>query len=145
GVRIAYATAGQGPPLLKPATWLSHLEHDWDHPVWRHWLHELCRDHQLVRYDARGNGLSDRDVPEISFDSFVEDLVAVAEAAEVDRSPLFGISQGCPVAIAYAARYPERVSRMVLVGGFAQGWRVRGKPREISLVEAVMALAAQGW
>jgi pimeloyl-ACP methyl ester carboxylesterase len=107
GVRIAYATAGQGPPLVKAANWLNHLEYDWQSPVWRHLLHELPKDHLLIRYGERGNGLSDREVADISFDAFVRDLEIVVDAAGLDRFALLGISQGCAVSIAYAVRHPE--------------------------------------
>ena len=121
GVRIAYATSGTGPPLVKPANWLTHLEYDWESPVWRHWLRELSREHTLVRYDERGSGLSDRDVDDLSFDAWVRDLETVVDAMGLERFPLLGISQGCAVAITYAVRHPERVSRLVLYGGYLQG------------------------
>ena len=127
GVRIAYGTSGSGPPLVKPANWLTHLEYDWESPVWRHWLHELSRDHTLVRYDERGSGLSDREADDLSFDSWVRDLEAVVDAAGLGRFPLLGISQGCAVAIAYAVRHPERVSRLVLYGGYLQGIMARAR------------------
>ena len=111
-VRIAYATVGEGPPLVKAANWLSHLEFDWSSPIWRHLLAEFARDHRFIRYDERGNGLSDWKVADLSFDAWVEDLESVVEAAGVDRFPLLGISQGGAVAIAYAVRYPERVSAL---------------------------------
>ena len=110
GTRLAYATSGAGPPLVKAANWLSHLDYDWESPVWRHWLAELSRRFRLVRYDERGCGLSDWDIGRFSFDDWVDDLEAVVDAAGLDRFPLLGISQGGPVAIAYAVRHPERVS-----------------------------------
>ena len=131
GVRIAYATSGTGPPLVKPANWITHLEYDWESPVWRHWLRELSRDHTLLRYDERGSGLSDRDADDLSFDSWVSDLETVVDAAGLDRFPLLGLSQGCAVAIAYAVRHPERVSRLVLYGGYVQGIIARARsPQE---------------
>jgi pimeloyl-ACP methyl ester carboxylesterase len=130
GVRIAYATSGTGPPLVKPANWLTHLEYDWESPVWRHWLHALSRNHTLVRYDERGSGLSDRDADDLSFDSWVRDLETVADAAGLDRFPLLGVSQGCAVAIAYAVRHPERVSRLVLYGGYLQGSLARARSEQ---------------
>ncbi|HSE94447.1 MAG TPA: alpha/beta fold hydrolase, partial [Methylomirabilota bacterium] len=126
GVRIAYATSGEGPPLVKAANWLNHLEFDWQSPVWHHVMRELSTGRTLVRYDERGNGLSDWDVDDLSFEAFVADLEAVVDAVGLDRFPLLGISQGCAVSIAYAARHPERVTRMVLHGGYAKGWRLRG-------------------
>ena len=125
GARIAYAVAGDGFPLVKTANWLNHLEFDWQSPVWRHLMRELSSRHTFVRYDERGNGLSDWAVGDISFEAFVRDLEAVVEASGLDRFALLGISQGCAVAVAYAVRHPERVSRLVLHGGYAAGWAVR--------------------
>ena len=128
GVRIAYATVGSGPPLVKAGNWLNHLEYDWDSPVWRHLLTWMASERQFIRYDARGNGLSDWDADDISFEAFVRDLEAVVDAAGLERFALFGASQGCAVSIAYAARHPERVSKLVLYGGFARGKRLRDDP-----------------
>jgi len=144
GVRIAYATVGEGPALLKAANWLSHLEADWNSPVWSHFLSELCRHNKLVRYDERGTGLSDWKAEDISFEAFVADLEAVVEAAGLDRFALFGLSQGCAVSIAYAVRHPERVTHLVLLGGFARGWR-RLSPETADAGEAVQVLLRQGW
>lgn len=132
GVCVAYAVAGTGPPLVKAANWLTHLEQEWDSPIWGHWLHELARDHRLVRYDERGCGLSDWEVPDFCFDAWVDDLTLVVHAAGVGPEPfaLLGISQGAAVAIAYAVRHPERVSRLVLVGGYARGRLVRADTAE---------------
>ena len=104
GVRIAHGTSGEGPPLVKAASYLTHLEFDWESPVWRPWLAELSRDHTLVRYDARGCGLSDREVPELSIETWVRDLETVVDALGLERFPLLGVSQGGAVSIAYAAR-----------------------------------------
>ena len=141
GVRIAYATAGQGPPLVKAANWLNHLEYDWQSPIWSHLLHALAAEHRLIRYDERGNGLSDWDVDDISFDAFVSDLESVVEATGLQRFALLGISQGCAVSIAYAVRYPERVSHLVLYGGFARG---RNR-RDVAQSDTLIALIRQGW
>jgi pimeloyl-ACP methyl ester carboxylesterase/tRNA A-37 threonylcarbamoyl transferase component Bud32 len=145
GVRIAYATVGEGLPLVKAANWLSHLEFDWSSPIWRHLLAEFARDHQFIRYDERGNGLSDWKVADLSFEAWVEDLEAVVEAAGVDRFPLLGISQGGAVAIAYAVRYPEKVSRLVLYGAYAQGWAARESLEEIEQRQAQLTLVRLGW
>lgn len=146
GVRIAYATSGAGPPLVKPANWMTHLEYDWESPVWRHWLRELSRDNTLVRYDERGCGLSDRDAEDLSFDAWVRDLETVVDTAGLDRFPLLGISQGCAVAIAYTVRHPERVTRLVLYGGFAQGVIARSRtPEELQEVTMVMRGIPLGW
>ncbi len=119
GVRIAYGTVGQGAPLVKAANWLSHLEYDLQSPVWRHWIAELSRGHAFVRYDARGCGLSDWDVPELSFEAWVRDLETVVDAARVERFALLGLSQGGAIAIAYAVRHPDRVTHLMLHGAFA--------------------------
>lgn len=146
GVRLAYATTGAGPPLVKAANWLSHLDYDWESPVWRHWLVELSRRFRLVRYDERGCGLSDWDVPRFSFDDWVDDLEAVVDAAGLDRFPLLGLSQGGPVAIAYAVRHPDWVSHLVLLGAFAQGRRKRAhRPEDLELTEARIDMVRLGW
>jgi class 3 adenylate cyclase/pimeloyl-ACP methyl ester carboxylesterase len=121
GVRLAYATVGGGPPLLRSAHWMSHLEYDWGLPIRRSLLHGLAKDYTLIRYDPRGTGLSDWDVGEISFDAWVSDMETVVEAVGLDRFPLLAFSQGCAVSIAYAVRHPERVSQLILYGGFAVG------------------------
>jgi pimeloyl-ACP methyl ester carboxylesterase/AraC-like DNA-binding protein len=145
GTQLAYSMVGDGQPLVKTANWLNHIEYDWESPLWRHWLRELIHGHCLIRYDERGNGLSDWDTPEISFDAFVDDLETVVDCAGVERFDLLGISQGAAVAVAYAVRHPERVRRMVLLGGYASGWRVRADPAEVERREAMMALARTGW
>jgi pimeloyl-ACP methyl ester carboxylesterase/DNA-binding winged helix-turn-helix (wHTH) protein len=145
GVRIAYALAGSGPPLVKTANWLNHLEYDWESPVWSHLLHALAAEHRLIRYDERGNGLSDWNVNDISFEAFVRDLETVVDAARLDRFSLLGVSQGCPVSIVYALRNPGRVSHLVLYGGYARGWRRRGDPAEIEKADAVQTLMRHGW
>jgi pimeloyl-ACP methyl ester carboxylesterase len=144
-VRIAYATVGEGPPLVKAANWLSHLEFDWSSPIWRHLLAEFARDHTFVRYDERGNGLSDWKVADLSFEAWVEDLESVVKAAGVDHFPLLGISQGGAVAIAYAVRYPEKVSRLILYGAYAQGWAARESAEEIEQRQAQLTLVKLGW
>ena len=144
-VRIAYASVGDGPPLVWAAHWLSHLEFSWESPIWRHWTEEFAKDHSFVHYDERGNGLSDWDNPTFSIDAFVRDLEAVVDALGLDRFALIGSSKGGPTAMAYAARHPERVSRLVLYGAFAQGWRVRGDSAEIERREAIITLTRQGW
>ncbi|MFZ0068420.1 MAG: alpha/beta fold hydrolase [Pseudolabrys sp.] len=141
GVRIAYAVAGQGPPLVKAANWLNHLEYDWQSPLWSELLHELAASHWLVRYDERGNGLSDWDVDDISFEAFVRDLESVVDAAGLDRFALLGMSQGCAVSIVYAIRHPERISHLVLYGGFARG-RARRDPEH---ARTLLSLVKQGW
>ena len=126
GARIAYAIAGSGPPLVKAANWLSHVEYEWRSPIWSHLLHALAAEYRLIRYDQRGNGLSDWDV-DISFEAFVRDLESVVDAAGLDKFALLGVSGGCSVSIAYALWRPERVTHLVLYGGAARGRRKRGE------------------
>jgi pimeloyl-ACP methyl ester carboxylesterase/DNA-binding winged helix-turn-helix (wHTH) protein len=144
GVRLAYATAGSGPTLVKAANWLNHLEYDWESPIWRHVVRGLARSHTLIRYDARGNGLSDWDVKTLSLDAWVNDLETVVDAAGVYRFPLLGVSQGCAVSIAYAVRHPERVSHLILYGGFALGAAKRS-PAENERRTAESTLMRHGW
>jgi DNA-binding winged helix-turn-helix (wHTH) protein/alpha-beta hydrolase superfamily lysophospholipase len=141
GVRIAYALAGHGPPLVKAANWLNHLEYDWQSPIWSHLLHELAARYQLIRYDERGNGLSDWDVQDISFEAFVRDLESVVDATKLERFALLGISQGCAASIVYAIRHPERVTHLVLYGGFARG-RFRRDPEH---ARTLLSIVEQGW
>lgn len=145
GARIAYAITGEGPPLVKAANWLGHLEFERESPVWRHWLVGLSRDHRLIRYDERGCGLSDWDVPNFGFDAWVEDLETVVDALELERFALLGLSQGSSVAIAYAIRHPERVSHLVLYGGYARGWDRRDNPDTHAEYEALISLTETGW
>lgn len=144
GLRLAYATCGSGPPLVKAANWLSHLELDWQSPVWSPWFHFLARGSALLRYDARGCGLSDWNVTDLSLDAQVADLEAVVEAAGVDRFALLGISQGGAVAIEYACRHPERLSHLVLFGAFAKGWLVAGE-KVAQNAKALFDLIETGW
>ncbi len=146
GVRLAYAAMGAGPPLVKVANWLSHLDYDRETVVWRHWLAELSRRHRLIRYDERGCGLSDWDVPDFSFEAWVRDLETVVDSAGLDRFPLLGISQGGPVAVAYAVRHPERVSHLALLGAFARGRSRRATTRDERELEAARSeIVRLGW
>jgi pimeloyl-ACP methyl ester carboxylesterase/DNA-binding winged helix-turn-helix (wHTH) protein len=145
GVRIAYATVGDGLPLVKAGNWLNHLEYDWESPVWSHLLKWMAGNWKLVRYDARGNGLSDWDVDDISFDAFLRDLETVVDAAGLETFNLFGASQGAAVSIAYAIKHPERVKKLVLYGGFARGRRIRATPEELRQSDAMMTLMRTGW
>jgi DNA-binding SARP family transcriptional activator/pimeloyl-ACP methyl ester carboxylesterase len=145
GVRIAYAQVGEGPPLVKAANWLNHLEFDFASPVWRHWIEALSGDHQFLRYDERGTGLSDWDVFDISFNAFVRDLETVVDAARLDRFSLLGVSQGCAISIAYAVKHPERVSHLVLYGGYAKGWLHQDDPAELARRHALATLVLEGW
>jgi pimeloyl-ACP methyl ester carboxylesterase/DNA-binding winged helix-turn-helix (wHTH) protein len=145
GVKIAYARVGEGQPIIKAGNWLNHLEYDWESPVWSHFLKWFANKAELIRYDARGNGLSDWDVDDISFDAFVRDLEAVVDATGVEKCVLFGASQGCAVCIAYAVRHPERVSKLVLYGGFARGRLIRGGEEDVAQIEAMLTLMKTGW
>jgi DNA-binding winged helix-turn-helix (wHTH) protein/pimeloyl-ACP methyl ester carboxylesterase len=145
GVHLAVATAGRGLPLVKAANWLNHIEFDWQSPVWAPLFTRLAAECELVRYDERGVGLSDRSVPDFSFDAFVRDLETVVDECGLRRFALLGISQGAPVSIAYAVRHPERVSRLILCGGFARGWRRRGNASDVARAEASVTLIREGW
>jgi pimeloyl-ACP methyl ester carboxylesterase/DNA-binding CsgD family transcriptional regulator len=145
-VTIAYAEHGTGPPLVKAANWLTHLELDWRSPVWKHWLEQLARGHRLVRYDERGCGLSDREVEDFSLDSFVSDLEAVVDAVGLERFALLGISQGAAIAIAYASRHPERVSHLVVCGGYARGRLKRPlSPQQRDEAMLLQSIVRVGW
>jgi pimeloyl-ACP methyl ester carboxylesterase len=125
---------------------MTHIEFDFESPIWRHLYQQLSHDHAFYRYDARGNGLSDRDIPDVTFERFVDDLEAVVDAAGIDRFALLGISQGCAVSIAYAVRHPERVSHLVLLGGYAVGWKKRARTEaDKSSGDAMLTLMRLGW
>jgi pimeloyl-ACP methyl ester carboxylesterase/DNA-binding CsgD family transcriptional regulator len=145
-VRLAYARVGSGPPLVKAANWLTHLEHDLDNPLWRPFLERLARRRTLVRYDQRGCGLSDWRVSDMSFEAWVADLETVVDAAGLPCFALLGISQGGPVAVAYAARHPERVTHLVLYGAFARGALRRTQSTgQIEEARALAQLVRLGW
>ena len=146
GVRIAYATVGSGPPLVKAANYLTHLEHDWKGPVWRHLLRDLARHHTLVRYDERGCGLSDWDVADFSLDAWVHDLETVVDTLSLDRFPLLGVSQGAAVSVAYAVRHPEKVTHLILYGGYPRGRFNRDLNTEERLqAETMINVIRTGW
>jgi pimeloyl-ACP methyl ester carboxylesterase len=144
-VQIAYATCGHGPLLVRAAHWKSHLRYDWESPVWRHWIEALSELATLIRYDQRGNGLSDREVSDFAFEAMVDDLQSVVEAAQLRRFTLLGVSQSCAVSVAYAARHPERLTGLILYGGFVKGWRARRNSHEIATHEAMTNLIREGW
>lgn len=146
GVRLAYGIAGSGPPLVRAANWMTHLGHDLYSPVWRHWVADLAARRRLIRYDERGCGLSDWDVGAFTFDHWVADLECVVDTLQLERFPLLGVAQGGAVAVAYAARHPERVSRLILVGTYAQGRSVRAVGEtEHRLAALDIELARLGW
>jgi class 3 adenylate cyclase/pimeloyl-ACP methyl ester carboxylesterase len=145
-IQLAYARTGSGPPLVKTGNWMTHLEFDFESPIWRGLYRELSRDRSLIRYDARGNGLSDREVEEVSHEMFVSDLETVVNAAGLERFALLGISQGCAVSIDYAVRHPERVSHLILFGGYPIGWRKRAhSAAEREQGDAMLTLMRLGW
>jgi pimeloyl-ACP methyl ester carboxylesterase len=145
GTRLAYSVTGEGPPLVKTANWLNHIQHDWDSPLWRHWIDQFTHGRSLIRYDERGNGLSDWDTPELSFDAFVQDLECVVECIGLDQFDLLAISQGAAVAVAYAVRHPHRVRRLVILNGYAAGWATRADAGEVARREAMVTLTEVGW
>lgn len=145
GVRLAWASVGSGPALVKASNWLTHLDYEWESPIWRHWWAELSEHHQVVRYDERGNGMSQRDVSEVSFDTWVRDLETVVDAAELDRFTLLGISRGGAIAIAYAAKHPERVEKLVLYGALPVGLNHFGTPEQLEERRALVSLTRLGW
>jgi pimeloyl-ACP methyl ester carboxylesterase/DNA-binding CsgD family transcriptional regulator len=144
GVRLAYALHGSGPPIVRAATWLTHLDFDWESLVWRHWLAALGDGRTVVRYDERGCGLSDRDVGDLSLEVWVTDLETVVAAAGLERFALLGVSQGAAVALVYAARHPGRVTHLVLYGAYARGRRWRGA-EERAHGEAMISAIRAGW
>ena len=145
GVRLAYASSGNGPPLVKASNWLTHLDFEWGSPIWRHWWSALSQHHRVIRYDERGNGMSQRDVEDVNFDTWVRDLETVVDAAGLDRFPLLGISRGGPIAIAYAVKHPERVTHLVLYGAFAAGIAHIGTPEQLEARRSLASLLRLGW
>jgi pimeloyl-ACP methyl ester carboxylesterase len=143
GAGIAWAETGEGPPLLRGGHWLGHLEHDWVSPVWRPLLDRLARGRRLVRYDPRGTGLSERGFGDgVTVETLADDLEAVADAAGLERFPIYAISQSVPVALTFAARRPERVSRLILLNGSVQGSTARG---DAAATETMVAMIRSGW
>ena len=146
GVRLAYTISGRGHPLVRIPTWISHVEHDRESPVMRHLVAEMSSRHTLVSYDCRGVGMSERDVADMSFDAWVHDLEAIVDAAGLETFALWGISGAPAIAIAYAVRHPERVSHLVLCGGFCRG-RLRrdASPAMVEKARVMLELIEQGW
>ncbi|MCV7062616.1 alpha/beta fold hydrolase [Mycolicibacterium vaccae] len=146
GARLAYSVCGAGPPLVRAANWMTHLGYDVESPVWRHWVRDMSARHTFVRYDERGCGLSDWAVDGFTFADWVSDLESVVEAAGLERFALLGVSQGGAVAVAYAARHPGRVTRLVLCGAYAAGRAVRAHtPDEKRAAALDLDLARVGW
>jgi pimeloyl-ACP methyl ester carboxylesterase len=145
GVRLAYATVGNGHPIVKVADCFNHLDFEWDSPIWRHWVRELGNNFSLVRYDGRGSGLSDWEVEDVSFEAWIHDLETVVDAAGLEKFALMGHSQGGAVAIAYAVRHPERVSHLILWGGYARGAYHRDIPDAVEVRRALETLVQLNW
>lgn len=145
GVNLAVATCGSGFPIVRIGTWLTHVQHDWESPIWSPLFQRLAERFRLVRYDPRGCGLSDRNPELISFEGFVRDLETVTDALGLERFALLGTSQGAAVSIAYEARHPDRVSHLILSGGYALGWNKRGAAAEVATRAALLTLIANGW
>ena len=141
---IAYALSGEGPPLVRAGTWLTHVHHDWETPIFAHWLSFMSERHTLVRYDPRGCGLSQGDADAVSFEDWVADLEAVVDRLELQTFPLFGMSQGAAVAAEYAIRHPERVSQLTLYAPLVTGWRGRSDPVSQKW-QAMHQLVLTGW
>jgi class 3 adenylate cyclase/pimeloyl-ACP methyl ester carboxylesterase len=145
GVRLAYTAFGAGPPVILVSNWLTHLELDWQVSFRRKVVETLSKSHTVIRYDARGNGLSDWEVDDISFEASLVDLEAVVATLGLEKFALIGFSQGAAIAAAYAARHPEAVTRLFLYGGYARGRRKRGSEGEIAESEAFVTMIRQGW
>jgi pimeloyl-ACP methyl ester carboxylesterase/DNA-binding CsgD family transcriptional regulator len=146
GVRLAWAEIGRGPALVKAATWLTHLQHDLDSPVWAHWIRFFGEHFRYVRYDERGCGMSDWEAGDLAQEHWVEDLESVADAAGIAAPfALLGISQGAATAIRYAVRHPQRVSHLILYGGYVVGGNRSDDPERRALFNAVMDVVALGW
>lgn len=146
GVRLAWADIGTGPVIVKAGNWMSHLEYELESPAWGHWIRFFASHFRFLRWDERGCGMTDRDVRELSLDRWVGDVEAVVAAAGVEEPfALLGISSGAAICAAYAARHPERVSRMILYGGYARGWARRGDPAHERQYGAMLELMRVGW
>lgn len=146
GVKLAWAVAGQGPTLIKASNWLTHLEYDWDSPVWRHWIQFLADHFQLVRYDERGCGMSDWHAKDVTFPRWMDDFdTIVAAARPATPFVVLGMSQGGAAAISYATRFPENVSKLVLYGAYARGWNGRENAEAAQRYRAIVDLTRLGW
>lgn len=145
GVTLASAVSGQGAPVVRTGVWMTHLEHDWKIAIWSELLERLSSRARLIRYDQRGNGLSDWDIPPLRADDALLDLEAVVDSHRLGKMTLLGISQGAATAIAYAAKHPERVERLIIHGGFASGWRKSSDPERVARGEALLAMVRVGW
>jgi pimeloyl-ACP methyl ester carboxylesterase/DNA-binding CsgD family transcriptional regulator len=146
GVQLAWAEAGSGPVIIKAANWLTHLEYEWESPVWRHWIRFLSDHFRYIRYDERGCGMTDRNTGDLSLDRWVGDVEDVVAAADLQEPfSLLGISQGGAICVAYAVKHPERVSKLVLYGGYARGPFRRSDPDRASFYQAMIDLVRLEW
>ena len=145
GTKIAWADVGEGPPVFKAPNYLNHIEYEWGNPIWGPFLAEFARSNRLVRFDQRGNGLSDWDVDTISFDAMTQDMEAVVAASGLDRFALFGVSQGAGFSIRYAAKHPEKISCLVLFGGFGRGEAKRNDPEHEAFWKTARVMFREGW
>ena len=145
GVQIAFARVGDGPPVLKAPNWLNHIEYEWRSAVWGPFLSGLARNNELIRFDQRGGGLSDWEVEEISQQAMVSDMQTVVKNAGLDRFAVFGLSQGCAFSIRYAAENPDKVSCLILLGGYLRGALKRNSTEQTELFHATQTMIEQGW
>lgn len=146
GINLAYATSGEGPPLVRVANWLTHLDLDWKGPIWSHWFTEFSKDHTLIRFDLRGSGLSDRKVNEQSLEAWVQDLETIVEDAGIDKFPLLGFCQGGAIALSYTVRHPEKVSHLILFDSYSRGNLAEGTPVRKKLeTKALKKMIEVGW
>ena len=146
GVQLAWASMGAGQPFVKAANWLTHLQYDLESPVWKHWIKFFAKHFRFIRYDERGCGMTQWQVPEVNQERWIDDLEAVAEAARIDQpAVVLGISQGAAIGIGYAVRHPERVSHLILYGGYATGWALRGDEEGLRRYQAIVELIRLGW
>ncbi|HET9697877.1 MAG TPA: alpha/beta fold hydrolase [Terriglobales bacterium] len=145
GSQIAYSVIGRGPVLVKAANWLNHLEYELSAELWQHWISLFASHHTYVRYDERGNGLSSWNTQDFSFGAWCNDLQKVTETLSLDKFSLFGISQGAAVAVWYAANFPDRVDKLIIYGGYARGWDMRGTTEHVERRDAMITLIRLGW
>lgn len=145
GTQIAWATVGEGPPVLKAPNWMNHLEFEWSSPIWAPFFSEFASTNRLIRFDQRGNGLSDWDVERISPDSMIEDMEAVVRSAKLERFALLGVSQGAGFSVRYAVQHPEHVSCLILLDGFMRGRNHRGDPDQKKFYEMAKIMMREGW
>lgn len=146
GIQLAWADAGAGPVMIKAANWLTHLEYEWESPVWRHWIRFFSDNFRYIRYDERGCGMTDLNVGDLSVERWVEDVEDVVAAADLQEPfSMLGISQGGAICVAYAVKHPERVSQLVLYGGYARGPYRRGDAERASFYQAMIDLVRLEW